>query len=149
MLGKRGFCLVVHILLQPWCWWLPWFEVKWLFPFISNHLDRYQSRFTYQVTGWFFIYLGSSHYANFITPNFITANFITAIFQNFPDIFGCCIFWVVSNHVKQGVSLRILYCVVDTTMGLADLWGIANLHCWKVESTKWLKHKLRATLGGQ
>jgi hypothetical protein len=34
-------------------------------------------------------------------------------------------------------------------MGLADLRGIADLHCRKVESTKWLKHKLRATLGGQ
>ena len=27
-------------------------------------------------------------------------------------------------------------------MGLVDLWGIANLHCRKDESTKWLKHKL-------
>ena len=27
-------------------------------------------------------------------------------------------------------------------MGLADLLGIADLHCRKVESTKWLKHKL-------
>ena len=26
-------------------------------------------------------------------------------------------------------------------MGLADLWGIADLHCQKVESTKWLKHR--------
>ena len=34
-------------------------------------------------------------------------------------------------------------------IGLADLWGIADLHCRKVKSTKWLKHKLRATLGGQ
>jgi hypothetical protein len=34
-------------------------------------------------------------------------------------------------------------------MGLADLLGIADLHCRKVESTKWLKHKLRATIGGQ
>ena len=34
-------------------------------------------------------------------------------------------------------------------MGLANLLGIADLHCRKVESTKWLKHKLRATLGGQ
>ena len=34
-------------------------------------------------------------------------------------------------------------------MGLADLLGIADLHCRKVESTKWLKHKLKATLGGQ
>ena len=32
-------------------------------------------------------------------------------------------------------------------MGLADLLGIADLHCQKVKSTKWLKHKLRATLG--
>ena len=34
-------------------------------------------------------------------------------------------------------------------MGLADILGIADLHRQKVESTKWLKHKLRATLGGQ
>ena len=34
-------------------------------------------------------------------------------------------------------------------MGLADLLGIADLHCPKVESTKWLKPKLRATIGGQ
>ena len=34
-------------------------------------------------------------------------------------------------------------------MGLADLWGIGNLHCQKVESTKWLERKLRATLGDQ
>ena len=34
-------------------------------------------------------------------------------------------------------------------MDLADLLGIADLHCLKVESTKWLKHKLRVTLGGQ
>ena len=34
-------------------------------------------------------------------------------------------------------------------MGLVDLLGIADLHCRKVKSTKWLKHKLRATIGGQ
>ena len=34
-------------------------------------------------------------------------------------------------------------------MGLADLWGIADLHCRKFKNTKWLKHKHRATLGGQ
>ena len=33
-------------------------------------------------------------------------------------------------------------------MGLVDLLGIADLDCHKFE-TKWLKHKLRATLGGQ
>ena len=32
-------------------------------------------------------------------------------------------------------------------MGLADLLGIADLHCQKVESTKWLKYKLRASIG--
>ena len=32
---------------------------------------------------------------------------------------------------------------------LSPIWGIADLHCRKVESTKWLKHKLRATIGGQ
>ena len=34
-------------------------------------------------------------------------------------------------------------------MGLADLLGIADLYCQKVESTKQLKHKLRATTGDQ
>ncbi len=34
-------------------------------------------------------------------------------------------------------------------MCLADLLGIADLDCGKVESTKWLKHKLRATFAGQ
>ena len=37
----------------------------------------------------------------------------------------------------------------SVAMDMADLWGIADLHCRKVESTKWLKHKLRATLGSQ
>ena len=39
-------------------------------------------------------------------------------------------FWkIVRNHVKLGVSPRILYCVVDTAYGLvADLLGIADLH---------------------
>ena len=34
-------------------------------------------------------------------------------------------------------------------MGLAELLRIADLHCRKVESTKCLKHKLRARIGGQ
>ena len=34
------------------------------------------------------------------------------------------------NHVKLGVSLKML------AMGLVDLWGIADLHCRKVESRK-------------
>ena len=56
----------------------------------------------------------------------------------------------VCNHVKLDVSPRILYCALwILAMGLADILGIADLHCRKVESTKWLKHKLRATLGGQ
>ena len=38
-----------------------------------------------------------------------------------------------------------LYCMVDTSRSL----GIADLDCRKVESTKWLKHRLRAALGGQ
>jgi hypothetical protein len=33
-------------------------------------------------------------------------------------------------------------------MGFADLLGIADLYCRKVESTKWLKHKLRPTISG-
>jgi hypothetical protein len=55
----------------------------------------------------------------------------------------------VRNHIKIGVSLRVLYCVVDTCYGLGISLGIADLHCRKVESTKWLKRKLKATLGGQ
>ena len=41
------------------------------------------------------------------------------------------------------------HCIVwwILAMGLADLLGIVDLHCRKVESTKWLKHKLRSTLG--
>ena len=39
--------------------------------------------------------------------------------------------------------------MIKMEMGLEDLLGIADLHFQKVESTKWLKHKLRATLGGQ
>ena len=53
------------------------------------------------------------------------------------------------NHVKLGVPLRILNYVVDTAYGLGKSLGIADLHCRKVESTKWLKHKLRDTLGRQ
>ena len=34
-------------------------------------------------------------------------------------------------------------------MGLADIWVTAGLHFRKAESTKWLKHKLRVTIGGQ
>ena len=37
----------------------------------------------------------------------------------------------------------------DTGYGLGRFWRIADLHCRKVESTKWLKHKLKATIGGQ
>ena len=33
-------------------------------------------------------------------------------------------------------------------MGLVDLWGIADLHCRKFKSTRWLKYKLRAMLEG-
>ena len=49
------------------------------------------------------------------------------------------------NHIKLGVSPRIQYCVVDTGYGLGGSLG----DCQKVESTKWLRHKLRATIGGQ
>ena len=43
---------------------------------------------------------------------------------------------MVHNHIKLGVSLRVLYCVSDTGYGLGNLWGIADLHCKKVESNK-------------
>ena len=57
------------------------------------------------------------------------------------------IFQTVRNHVKlRGFSKDTLLFGGYWLMGLADLWGIADLHCPKVESTKWLKHKLRATL---
>ena len=53
------------------------------------------------------------------------------------------------KHVKQGVSQRYSTEWWILAMGLADLSGIADMHCQKVESTKWLKHKLRAMIGGQ
>ena len=49
---------------------------------------------------------------------------------------------LVRNQVKLGVPLKVQYCVVDATYGICRSLGIANLHCGKVESTKWLKHKL-------
>ena len=51
--------------------------------------------------------------------------------------------WIffVRNHVKPGVSLRVPYYVEDAGYGLGR--GL------EVESIKWLKHKLRATIGGQ
>ena len=52
---------------------------------------------------------------------------------------------VVRNHIKLGVSLMVLYCVVDTGYGL----GRSDLHYQKVKTTKWIKHKLRATFEGQ
>jgi hypothetical protein len=60
----------------------------------------------------------------------------------------------VRNHVKllriinsrRGFSKGTVLCGgYYIAMGLADRLGIADLHCRKVESTKWLKHKLRAT----
>ena len=44
-----------------------------------------------------------------------------------------------------------LYCTVwwILAMGLADLWGIADPNCLKVESTKWLNHKLRPVADGR
>ena len=55
----------------------------------------------------------------------------------------------VHNHVKLEIHSFAMnfnsgYCSVwwMLAMGLADLLGIADLHCQKVESTKWLKHKL-------
>ena len=50
-------------------------------------------------------------------------------------------FFSSNGYFKKPVEIK--------SMGLADLFGFANLHCRKVESTKWLKHKLRATIGGQ
>ena len=53
----------------------------------------------------------------------------------------------VMNFNSGGFSFRVLYCVVDTGYGLGRSLG--NCRPAKVKSTKWLKHKLRATLEGQ
>ena len=54
------------------------------------------------------------------------------------------------NFNRRGFSLKgIVLMWGILAKGLADLWEIADLHCLKVQSTKWLKRKLRATLGGQ
>ena len=37
---------------------------------------------------------------------------------------------------------------IKNSIALGTSQGIADLHCQKAKSTKWLKHKLRATLGG-
>ena len=50
----------------------------------------------------------------------------------------------VMNFNSRGFSLRVLYCVMDTGYG----HGRPAMHSWKVESTNWLKHKLRAMIGG-
>ena len=42
------------------------------------------------------------------------------------------------NHVKLGVSPRILYCVENTSYGLGGYLGIADLDCQKVKNIKWL-----------
>ena len=72
---------------------------------------------------------------------------------SFYDLCTCAItlnYCTYTNHV--GVSPRALYYVVDTSYGLGTSLGRcrpALLKGRKVESTNWLKHKLRATLGGQ
>ena len=42
----------------------------------------------------------------------------------------------------MGAILEILYLPF-----VQISWGIADMHCRKVESNKWLKHKLSATIG--
>ena len=54
----------------------------------------------------------------------------------------------VPNHVKLGVSPRILYCVVDTGYGLGRFLGDCRPALLKGQKYKWLKHILRAILGG-
>ena len=73
----------------------------------------------------------------------------TAVFYLWGKIYGraaseYCVYKIsiVRNHVKLGISLRVRYVRWMLAMGLADLWEIADLHCRKVQSTKWLKHKL-------
>ena len=51
------------------------------------------------------------------------------------------------SHSTRDFSKETVWWIL--AMGLADLLRIADLHCRKVESTKWLKHKLRTTIGGQ
>ena len=55
------------------------------------------------------------------------------------------------NHVKLGAFSKdtVLSIWWTLAMGFEDLRGIVYLNCQKVKSTKWLKHKLRATLEGQ
>jgi hypothetical protein len=48
----------------------------------------------------------------------------------------------VMNFNCRGLSLRVLYYEVNT--GYGQISG--GMHCRKIESTKWLKHKLRATI---
>ena len=56
------------------------------------------------------------------------------------------------NHVILGVFFQdTLICDGYWLWAWRFSWGVQNadLHCRKVESTKFLKHKLRATIGGQ
>ena len=53
------------------------------------------------------------------------------------------------NFNSRGFSLRVPDCVLDNGYGIGRPLGIADLHCQNVENTKWLKLKLRATIGGQ
>ena len=46
------------------------------------------------------------------------------------------------NHVKLGVFSKGTVLWWMLVMGLTYLWEIEDLHCRKVESTKWLKYKL-------
>ena len=51
------------------------------------------------------------------------------------------------SHSTRDFSKETVWWIL--AMGLADLLRIADLYCQKIACTKWLKHKLRATLGGQ
>ena len=65
--------------------------------------------------------------------------------KNIPYLFDA-----VCNHIKLVVSLRVLYCVVDTGYGLGRYLGDCRPALTKGRKYQiWLKHKLRAMLGCQ
>ena len=61
---------------------------------------------------------------------------------------GNITFYCVRNHVKLGVSLRIVYCVLDTGYGLGGSLGDCRPALPKDRKYQMVK-KLRATVGGQ
>ena len=56
---------------------------------------------------------------------------------------------IASNQFMQGFLQGHCTVLWILAMDFADLMGTEDLDCRKVESTRWLKHRLRATLEGQ